>query len=101
MGKRSFEPFFVRQTFSHGRTEPVVVEKVKRRLAAPSAAKPAVRCPSCGAAMRVVRIVSEPARGREADDAVPEVRSGRDGGRRIGRLRAGRRPAPTIAALDG
>jgi hypothetical protein len=60
MGKPSFEPFFVRQSFSHARTEPVVVEKVKRRLAGPTGEKTAVRCPSCGAAMRVVRIAAEP-----------------------------------------
>jgi hypothetical protein len=33
MGKRSVEPGVVRQSFSHGRTKPVVVEKVKRRTA--------------------------------------------------------------------
>jgi Glyoxalase superfamily protein/Clp amino terminal domain, pathogenicity island component len=34
MGKRSIEPGVVRQSFNHGRTKPVVVEKVKRRSAA-------------------------------------------------------------------
>lgn len=33
MGKRSFEQGVVRQSFSHGRSKPVVVEKVKRRIA--------------------------------------------------------------------
>ena len=39
MGKRSVEPGVVRQSFSHGRTKPVVVEKVKRRSAAPAKRK--------------------------------------------------------------
>ena len=34
--KRSVEQGMVRQSFSHGRTKPVVVEKVKRRAVAPS-----------------------------------------------------------------
>jgi Glyoxalase superfamily protein/Clp amino terminal domain, pathogenicity island component len=34
-GKRRVEPGVVRQSFSHARTKPVVVEKVKRRSAAP------------------------------------------------------------------
>src|SRR6202140_4742870 len=39
LGKRSVEPGVVRQSFSHGRTKPVVVEKVKRRAAAPKVKK--------------------------------------------------------------
>jgi hypothetical protein len=39
MGKRSAEPSVVRQSFSHGRTKPVVVEKVKRRSAVPAKRK--------------------------------------------------------------
>jgi translation initiation factor IF-2 len=37
--KRGVEQGVVRQSFSHGRTKPVVVEKVKRRVAGPSEAK--------------------------------------------------------------
>jgi hypothetical protein len=39
MGKRGVEPGVVRQNFSHGRTKPVVVQKVKRRSAAPTKRK--------------------------------------------------------------
>jgi hypothetical protein len=38
-GKRSVEQGVVRQTFSHGRTKPLVVEKVKRRFTAPKGRK--------------------------------------------------------------
>src|SRR5262245_28230429 len=38
--KRSVEQGMVRQSFSHGRTKPVVVEKVKRRVVGPGEAKP-------------------------------------------------------------
>jgi hypothetical protein len=51
MGKLSIDPFEVRQSFSHARTKPLVVEKVKRR----SAASTVLLCPSCGARMKVVR----------------------------------------------
>jgi hypothetical protein len=45
MGEDDFEPYM---SFSHGRTKPVVVESVKRRVA------PAI-CPSCGGTMKLVR----------------------------------------------
>jgi Zn finger protein HypA/HybF involved in hydrogenase expression len=51
MGKFSIDPFVVRQSFSHARTKPVVVEKVKRRTAASTV----LLCPSCGAKMQLVR----------------------------------------------
>jgi len=38
-GKRGVEPGDVRQSFSHGRTKPVVVQKVKRRTVAPTGGK--------------------------------------------------------------
>ena len=38
-GKRGVEPGDVRQSFSHGRTKPVVVQKVKRRTVAPKGGK--------------------------------------------------------------
>jgi uncharacterized protein (DUF983 family) len=47
MGKFIPEPFEVRQSFSHGRTTPVIVEKVKR----PSW----MFCPRCGSKMKLVR----------------------------------------------
>jgi hypothetical protein len=37
--KHGIEPGVVRQSFSHGRTKPVVVEKVKRRTAGPKRRK--------------------------------------------------------------
>lgn len=46
MAKDSFEPHM---SFSHARTKPVVVEKVKRRFAA------ALLCPTCGAKMKLAR----------------------------------------------
>jgi hypothetical protein len=39
MGKKSIDPIVVRQSFSHARTTPIVVEKVKRRTEAPPAGK--------------------------------------------------------------
>jgi hypothetical protein len=47
MGKFIPEPFEVRQSFSHGRTTPVIVERVKR----PSG----MFCPRCGSKMKLVR----------------------------------------------
>ena len=58
MGKFDSEAFVVRQSFSHARVKPVVVEKVKRR-AAPADDTPALRCPSCGARMKLVISKSE------------------------------------------
>ena len=40
-----------RRTFSHARTKPLVVEKTRRRTT--------LRCPSCGAQMRLVRKANE------------------------------------------
>jgi hypothetical protein len=48
MAKDGFE---ARMSFSHGRTKPVVVEKLKRRAAATTS----LVCPSCGAKMRLQR----------------------------------------------
>jgi hypothetical protein len=48
MGKQRNEP---RMSFSHGRTKPVVVEKIKRRIG-PSMV---LLCPSCGAKMSIGR----------------------------------------------
>ena len=53
MGKDKFEP---RMSFSHGRTKPVVVENIKRRIAAPTA----LLCPSCGAKMKLARSGGSP-----------------------------------------
>jgi len=41
--KRGVEQGVVRQSFSHGRTKPVVVEKVKRRVVGPGEAKVEVK----------------------------------------------------------
>jgi predicted RNA-binding Zn-ribbon protein involved in translation (DUF1610 family) len=48
MGKESIEP---RMSFSHARTKPLVVEKIRRRAVAPTV----LLCPSCGAKMRLAR----------------------------------------------
>src|SRR5512143_3779127 len=43
--KRPVEQGVVRQSFSHGRSKAVVVEKVKRRVIGPGEAKPEVAAP--------------------------------------------------------
>src|SRR5437899_8377260 len=48
--KRGVEQGVVRQSFSHGRTKPVVVEKVKRRVIGPGEAKVEVASPAPQAA---------------------------------------------------
>jgi hypothetical protein len=57
MGKRSVEPIVVRQSFSHGRTTPIVVGKVEPRTAAPTDRKTILRCPFCSGRMKLVRII--------------------------------------------
>jgi hypothetical protein len=47
MGKFIPEPFDVHQSFSHGRTTPVIVEKVKRPAG--------ILCPCCGGKMKLAR----------------------------------------------
>jgi predicted RNA-binding Zn-ribbon protein involved in translation (DUF1610 family) len=47
MAKFSIDPPEPRQSFSHARTKPLVVEKMKRRTS--------LLCPSCGAKMKLVR----------------------------------------------
>ncbi len=47
--KRPVEQGMVRQSFSHGRSKAVVVEKVKRRTVGPHEAKPAAAAPSAPA----------------------------------------------------
>ena len=59
MGKFSIEPVVVRQSFSHARTKPVIVEKIKRRTAR-THEKTVLLCPSCGANMKLVRSSVEP-----------------------------------------
>jgi Bacterial translation initiation factor IF-2 associated region len=66
MGKHSFDQGFVRQTFSHARTKPVVVETVKRRTAPSTDGKAVLLCPSCGARMKLVRIISKRAEGHQS-----------------------------------
>ncbi|HEY0292742.1 MAG TPA: translation initiation factor IF-2 N-terminal domain-containing protein, partial [Hansschlegelia sp.] len=52
--KRPSEPGVVRQSFSHGRTNAVVVEKVKRRILTPAEVKAAAAPPPVAAAPRPV-----------------------------------------------
>jgi predicted amidophosphoribosyltransferase len=47
MAKFSTDPPEPRQSFSHARTKPLVVEKMKRRTS--------LLCPSCGAKMKLIR----------------------------------------------
>jgi len=63
MGKDGIEPVVVRQSFSHARTQPLVVETLKQRIAAATEGKAALDCPSCGSRMKLVRNMStDPAR---------------------------------------
>jgi len=51
MGKFNIDPLGPRQSFSHARPKPLVVEKVKRRAGTSTV----LLCPSCGAKMKLVR----------------------------------------------
>jgi translation initiation factor IF-2 len=73
--KRSVEQGVVRQSFSHGRTKAVVVEKVRRRSVGPGDGKTAEAAPSSGPA------VAAPRRG-VAGGAAPA--SGTSGGKPAG-----------------
>ncbi len=55
MAKFTPEPIVVRQSFSHARTVPLVVETVKQRAAPSAHANAGLLCPSCGATMKLVR----------------------------------------------
>src|SRR5580700_604801 len=57
--KRGVEQGVVRQSFSHGRTKPVVVEKVKRRAAAPGEAK--IETPTARAGIKTSAAAAAPA----------------------------------------
>ncbi|MHB2168273.1 translation initiation factor IF-2 associated domain-containing protein, partial [Alsobacter sp. R-9] len=63
--KRPVEQGVVRQSFSHGRTKAVVVEKVKRRVIGPGEAKPEPAAPAAPAAPRAAAPAAcgSPARG--------------------------------------
>ncbi len=50
------ERIIVRQSFSHARVTPLVVEKVQRRAPKETAA---LLCPCCGAKMKLVRTVGK------------------------------------------
>jgi hypothetical protein len=52
----------VRQSFSHARTKPLVVETKKQRTAAVAGGKAPLLCPSCGARMKLVPTASAPGR---------------------------------------
>ena len=53
--KRSVEQGVVRQSFSHGRTKAVVVEKVKRRTPGPGDGKPVEAAPIAASPVSVPR----------------------------------------------
>src|ERR1043166_2582115 len=67
--KRGVEQGVVRQSFSHGRTKPVVVEKVKRRVIGPGEAKVEVASPAPQAASG--RRTAKAASGATAAAAAP------------------------------
>ena len=62
--KRPVEQGLVRQSFSHGRSKAVVVEKVKRRILTPgeaAAAEPRARPPAAPAAAPAPAVAARPA----------------------------------------
>ena len=76
--KRGVEQGVVRQSFSHGRTKPVVVEKVKRRVIGPGEAKVEVASPAPQAASgrRTAKAASTAAAAPAAAPAAPLKPSG-------------------------
>ncbi|GLK81618.1 translation initiation factor IF-2 [Methylopila turkensis] len=71
--KRPAESGVVRQSFSHGRTNAVVVEKVKRRVVGPGEAKPAPAASAQPAAPRPTPPAAPAAPQRPAPPARPNV----------------------------
>src|SRR5260370_6656333 len=59
----------VRQSFSHGRSKAVVVEKVKRRIAGPGEAKPEPAAPERAATAKRTSPPAKPAAGATASAA--------------------------------
>ena len=105
--KRPVEQGTVRQSFSHGRSKAVVVEKVKRRVLGPGEAPPPREAPPVALSPKAPTPARRPARPdqRRADCAAAEDRRGvahadrraargaREGARRRARARR-RRPSP-------
>src|SRR6266849_5989130 len=80
--KRSVEQGVVRQSFSHGRTKAVVVEKVRRRSASPGDGKVAETAPTSAPAVSVPRRGAG-GRGAASGGAVPHA-PGMSGGKPSG-----------------
>ena len=76
MGKSDIEPVVVRQSFSHARTKPLVIEKANRRTGAPTEKKPIPLCPSCGARMKLVRSAAAPGASPKLTAACTHCRGG-------------------------
>ena len=78
--RSSVEQGVVRQSFSHGRSKAVVVEKVKRRIPGPGEAKPEAPAADRGAAPKragaPVKAAAAPAAAPGAAPAVPPKASG-------------------------
>src|SRR6516165_8338279 len=75
------EQGMVRQSFSHGRTKAVVVEKVKRRVVAPGEAKAE---PASGAATAAPSVRRTPISGRAVPAAAPAAAPAAPGGKPSG-----------------
>ena len=75
------EQGMVRQSFSHGRTKAVVVEKVKRRVVAPGEAKVE---PASGAATAAPSVRRTPISGRAVPAAAPAAAPAAPGGKPSG-----------------
>src|SRR5271154_7509130 len=73
--KRPVEQGSVRQSFSHGRSKTVVVEKVKRRILtpgeAPPASVPARPAPAAPLAAAPIQVAARPAPAAPAKPAAP------------------------------
>jgi translation initiation factor IF-2 len=70
----------VRQSFSHGRTKAVVVEKVKRRIGGPGETKPVEAAPAAPATTRRAAAPAAPSKPATPAPAAPAAASGKTSG---------------------
>jgi translation initiation factor IF-2 len=82
--KRSVEQGVVRQSFSHGRTKAVVVEKVKRRTVSPGEGKVAETAPASTPAVSVPRRGGPGGRGAAGSGVAATTAPGTSGGKPSG-----------------
>ncbi len=99
--KRGVEQGVVRQSFSHGRTKPVVVEKVKRRVIGPGEAKVEVASPAPQAASgrRTAKAASTAAGARRRTVAATRKRPSARPSKRRRNDSARKKPRPSWVRL--